>query len=369
MAAYTNYEYMMKTYAEAQTYGGKLESDIKVPVGILTVGVDGYLRNWDAVNTLPIGTQKMMPDVDSRNIGAFLQYDRPIGEDFRLTLGTRFDHNEMKAHDDRTDLYAVYHGTGDREAADSYVGGNVQLLYTPVKMVELFAGFGHVTRPPAPDERYLALRKPMMNPDWVGNPELSPVMNREFDVGIKYLGDLFYGKTTFFYSDVKDYIDIYNVDGPVKSAKSYRNVDATLYGGEMNLNLFFPFDVHLQGGLSYTWAKDESYDKPLSEIPPLQGRVAARYDIETYFAEIEGVFADKQDRVDPDLNEEETDGWGIMNLKTGMKYRGFSIFAGVHNVFDEQYYEHLSYQRDPFRTGIRVPEIGRSFYVNLAYAW
>lgn len=368
-AAYTGYEYMMKTYAEAETYGGKLESDISVPVGILTIGVDGYLRNWDAENTLPIGTQKMMPDVDSRNIGAYLEYDRSIGEGFHLTVGTRFDHNNMEAHDDRTELYALYHGTQDREANDSYLGGNVQILYAPVEKIELFAGFGDVTRPPAPDERYIALSKPLMNPDWVGNPELNPAENREFDVGIKYLGDMFYGKTTFFYSDVKDYINVYEVEGPVKSAKSFRNVDATLYGGEMSLNLFLPFDLHLEGGLSYTWARDDTYDKPLSEIPPLQGRIAARYDVETYFAEIEGVFADDQDRVDPDLNEEETGGWGIMNLKAGMKYKKFSIFAGIHNVFDRQYYEHVSYQRDPFRTGIKVPEIGRSLYVNLAYAW
>jgi iron complex outermembrane receptor protein len=310
-----------------------------------------------------------MPDVDSTSIGAFLEYNRPVGEDFHLTLGTRFDHNEMKANDDRTELYAMYHGTQDRDATDSYTGGNIQILYTPVKMVELFAGFGHVTRLPAPDERYLALRKPMMNPDWVGNPELNPVTNREFDAGIKYLGDMFYGKTTFFYSDVMDFISIYDVEGPVKNAKSFRNVDAILYGGEMSLNLFLPFDLRLEGGLSYTWAKDDTHDKPLPEIPPLQGRIAARYDIEVFFAELEGVFADDQDRVDADLNEEETVGWGIMNVKAGTKYKGFSIFAGIHNVFDRQYYEHLSYQRDPFRTGIKVPEIGRSFYVNFAYAW
>jgi len=154
--------YMMRCYAEAKTFGGKLESDITVHRGRLTAGIDYYLRNWDAENTLPIGKQKMMPDVDSRNIGTYLEYDRPLMDDFRLTLGARFDCTKTKAQDDRTALYSLYHGTRDREETNSYVGGNIQVLYTPVKTIELFGGFGCTTRPPAPDERYIALQKPMM---------------------------------------------------------------------------------------------------------------------------------------------------------------------------------------------------------------
>jgi len=55
-----------------------------------------------------------------------------------------------------------------------------------------------------------------------------------------------------------------------------------------------------------------------------------------------------------------------MDLKLGVKYKKFDIFAGVHNFFDRQYVEHLSYQRDLFRSGIKVPEIGRNFYLNIS---
>ena len=361
--------YMMKTYAEAKTFGGKVESDITLNRGELIVGLDYSIRNWDAKNRLPIGTQKMMPDVDSMNIGTYLEYGRSLGEDFQLTSGTRFDHTKTEAHDDRSALYSLYHDTRDREETDSYGGGNVQILFTPVKKIELFGGFGFVTRPPGPDERYIALDRPETKPDWVGNPELEPVENREFDFGIKYFGGTFFGKTTLFYSDIQDFITVYEIDEPGEGARSFRNIDATLYGYEISLNLFLPFDLHLQGGLSYTRARNETFDKPLPEIPPLQGRIAARHEIETYFTEIEGLFADDQPRVDSDLNEEKTPGWGIMNIKAGMRYKKFDVFAGVHNVFDRQYFEHLSYQRDPFRTGVKVPEIGRNFYMNLAYTW
>jgi len=43
--------------------------------------------------------------------------------------------------------------------------------------------------------------------------------------------------------------------------------------------------------------------------------------------------------------------------------------AGIDNVFDKKYYEYLSYQRDPFATGVKVPEPGRTFYVNVSYTF
>ena len=58
-----------------------------------------------------------------------------------------------------------------------------------------------------------------------------------------------------------------------------------------------------------------------------------------------------------------------MNFKAGMKYKGLSISAGVENVFDRLYLEHLSYQRDPFSSGVKIPEIGRNLYLNLSWTF
>ena len=362
--------YMMRCYAEAKTFGGKLESDIAVYSGRLTSGIDYYFRNWDAENTSPAGTQKMMPDVDLNNIGAFCEYRRPLKKNLKLTIGARVDQSRSKANDDRSDLYNMYCGTRDRKETDSYAGGNIQLTYRMVENIELFAGLGHVTRPPGPDERYIAMKKPSSIPNWVGNPKLDPVKNREFDIGIKYnIGSRVYGKATFYYADIKDFITVCNITGPVKNARSFKNVDAALYGGEASFNLFLPFDLIFESGLSYTWGKDDTSDKPLSEISPLTGRISIRYDIEKYFIDVESIFADDQHRTDSDLNEEKTPGWAIVNFKAGTNYKNLNIFAGIDNIFDKQYVEHLSYQRDPFRTGIKVPEIGRSFYVSIVCKW
>jgi iron complex outermembrane receptor protein len=36
-------------------------------------------------------------------------------------------------------------------------------------------------------------------------------------------------------------------------------------------------------------------------------------------------------------------------------------------VFDARFVEHLSYQRDPFRSGVRVFEPGRNLFVNVDF--
>ncbi|MEP7117935.1 MAG: hypothetical protein ABI880_10155 [Acidobacteriota bacterium] len=62
----------------------------------------------------------------------------------------------------------------------------------------------------------------------------------------------------------------------------------------------------------------------LAETPPLRARLRARVDDGRLFAEVEG----------------------------------------VANLLDSYFVKHLSFQRDPFRSGVRVAEPGRNIFVN-----
>ena len=55
----------------------------------------------------------------------------------------------------------------------------------------------------------------------------------------------------------------------------------------------------------------------LSEIPPANGTVSLRYDRSSVFVEARGVFAATQERVDADLQESPTPGYGTMDLRVG----------------------------------------------------
>ncbi len=371
----------MQSDAESKTYGGRLEANL----GDLTLGFDAYKRNWDVVNfTMMIGTQFALPDVDTENFGIYGEYKRNLSDRLRLVAGLRLDTTKTKADRSKanTNLYFAYKNTRRTSKTDTYPSGNIQLLYELQKDTELFIGLGHSVRVPDAQERYFALRRP--GTDWVGNPELKPSRNTELDLGIKHFTDKALIKATAFYSFVQDYITIHrqnrvnNVPGVMNSqALSYENVDAQFFGGEVDLRLSLTQELFLFGGMSYVQARKETKpeknitSRNVAEIPPLKTRLALRYDKGIYFGEVETILSATQNRVDRDLNEQKTSGYGVVNVKVGGNFRGFTITAGVDNVFDKKYFEHLSYLRNPFAMppSVKVPEPGRTFYINASYTF
>jgi iron complex outermembrane receptor protein len=367
----------MWTDAKSKAYGGRLEANL----GDLTLGFEAYKRNWDAFSSV-MGGQPSIPDVDTESFGLYGEYKRNLSDRLRLVAGLRLDSTKTQADSSKanTNLYFAYKNTRSTSKTDTYPSGNIQLFYELQKGTELLVGLGHSVRVPDPQERYFALRR--MGTDWVGNPELKPSRNTELDLGIKHSTDRALIKATAFYSYVQDYITVHNqnrvnsVPGVMNSqARSYENVNAQFFGGEVDLRLSLTQELFLFGGMSYVQARKETKPEKninssnVAEIPPLKTRIALRYDRGMYFGEVETILSATQNRTDTDLREQKTSGYGVVNVKVGGNFKGFTINAGIDNVFDKRYFEHLSYLRDPFATGVKVPEPGRTFYINVSYTF
>ncbi len=185
-----------------------------------------------------------------------------------------------------------------------------------------------------------------------------------------------------FVSYVQDYITVNNK--PVVNsipmvapsggrAMTYANTNARFWGFELSSTYNLWENLFLLGGASYVEGKKDTKpaigitDKDVAEVSPLKGRLGLRYDTGMWFVEGETVATSTQNKVDSDLREQKTSGWAIVNLKAGVSYKGLNINAGVENLFDKKYFEYLSYVRNPFATGVKVPEPGRSFYVSASY--
>ncbi|MEZ5420620.1 MAG: TonB-dependent receptor [Vicinamibacterales bacterium] len=105
----------------------------------------------------------------------------------------------------------------------------------------------------------------------------------------------------------------------------------------------------------------------LAETPPLRARLRARLDDGRLFAELEGVASSEQTHVDRSLGEASTPAYGLVNLTAGLRRGRVSVAAGIANLLDTYFVEHLSFQRDPFRSGVRVAEPGRNLFVNASW--
>jgi iron complex outermembrane receptor protein len=371
--------YSMGTRAETRTAGGKAEAVF----GGLTFGVEGYERRWDATNEMAgsgYAPQAMVPDVSVRVGGAFAEYTRALGGGVALSGGARLDAARSEADPGRANvvLYEAYQGTRSLTAADTLPAAKVRLAWRRGAW-EIAGGVGHAARAPEATERYLALKR--MGTDWVGNPDLAPSRSTGLDVAAGFTRAGVRLDLGLYASRVSDYITVYDqarrasLPGVMNAmARSFANVDATLSGAELGFSLPIVLGrVFVSGDLSYVRGRQDGdaargiASGPLAEMPPLRGRLAARYDDGRIFGSVEGLFAADQDRVDASLNEARTPGWGVMNAAAGLRQGRLRVTVGLTNVFDRLYVEHLSYQRDPFRSGVRVPEPGRSLFANASF--
>jgi len=156
-------------------------------------------------------------------------------------------------------------------------------------------------------------------------------------------------------------------------ARSYQNADARIAGGEILISYVLNRKIFLSSDLSYVRGTRKVVPErgilteSLAEMPPIRSRTSLRYETSRFFGEIESIFSGPQNNVDSVLGEQRTPGHGIANLKTGLKLKGLAMKLTLGNIFGRTYYESLSYQRDPFRSGARVYEPGRNFFINLSY--
>ena len=344
--------YSMQTDAETMVYGAKVTGALAMGPGTLTAGADYYNRNWDAVNrTVGSGYQDvaMIPDVTTDNVGFHAGYQLPLAGGLALKGGARADLTWIDAGKP----------TNKSDSATSFgtVSGNIQLVWDASEGVELFAGIGSGTRPPDAQELYIN------SPRQQGNPFLDPTRNTEVDLGVKYTAERFFVKASIFNSFFDDYVN----QVPTGTTRSFANIDANIWGAELGSQIALPLNLYLKGALSYTEGRNETDHRPLSEMSPLKGTLALRYDVDDWFVEVAENAAGKRDEVDATLNELPSAGWMTTDVKAGCHYGPFSLYGGVYNLLDKFYYTHLSFLRDPFASGVKVPENGRNVYVTAAY--
>lgn len=133
--------------------------------------------------------------------------------------------------------------------------------------------------------------------------------------------------------------------------------EGTLWGVEAEAELELPAGFSLSGSLAWAWGEEKLDDGsavPLTRIPPLFGRAAARWASPWAgplrgFAELYVLAAGKQDRLSPEdeadarIPEGGTPGWTTLNLRAGVEAAGdLRVTLDARNLLDETYKYHGS---------------------------
>ena len=208
-----------------------------------------------------------------------------------------------------------------------------------------------------------------------------PETTNQFDAGaILRRGPLEFSLSVFV-AAIDDYLLVQS--GIVKpagmtgtrTAVITRNVDAATHGGEASVVWRFAPGWKAESSLAYVRGDNDTDHRPLAQLPPLESRLALAYEQPRWSAGALVRLVADQDRVavnqgnivGQDLGP--SDGFAVASLHASWKPTDRTrLSAGVDNVFDETYAEHISRAGAAvagFAQTTRVNEPGRNLWVQV----
>ncbi|MGB6001592.1 MAG: TonB-dependent copper receptor [Thermoanaerobaculia bacterium] len=387
----------MRVPSTSDTYGGRVSGDREISQSLtLTIGFDYQENRRDALRYASLNPEQvdmlqsvMWPDATLGQGGLMMEGTQLLGNRSRLLLGGRIDRFTAKAEKadvkpagvnrSPNELYDYYYGARATDWSDSELSGLLRFERFLTPRLTFFSGLSRSARAADTTERYLGSNNPEGAKRWVGNPQLDVAKHTQLDLGFSAPGTSSNWSVTGFVDQVDDFIlrdRAHGQQGILQedNATIYRNVEARLIGLELEGSYRPGKKLQLDGVVSWVRGQNRTDDRPLAQIPPLQGRVQLDYGLERWQAA--GIFhwAASQTRVDDDpmtgsgQDYGETPGYGLVDLSGGYEIiTSLSISAGVDNLFDRAYANHLNrgnlFDPDP----VRINEPGRTFWVRLSW--
>jgi iron complex outermembrane receptor protein len=388
---------LMKTEAISETYGGRLAVNLAAASNPLVVGADIQVNNRDADkfrgNTLTTLASYMWPGAKLRQIGMFGEGTADFGGKGRLKAGLRYDHVDFSLDkadlptspsgmmtQTPNDLYRMYYGTGAEKTVDEHnVSGLLRYEYDVTSDATVFAGASRSVRTADATERAMASGSMTASNRWIGNPYLDPEKHHQVDLGLSVARSNWGVDGSVYYDRVEDYIlrdRAHGASGILLAdlATVYRNVSATLAGGEIAAHYRFLDDWRVDSEIALTYGENETDGRPLAQIPPLSGSFGLVYQPEGWSVGGRLDMAAKQTRVDNNMDGTgrdvgETPGYAVLDLYASVDIlQPFELRVGINNVFDKTYANHINKSNSFDVDEVQVNEPGRSFFMRVSAA-
>jgi iron complex outermembrane receptor protein len=320
---------------------------------------------------LPYESLPRLPDAQFDNRGVFGEWTRFLDLQRRLVAGLRIDH--WQARDLRADLAlgrgamstVVPNPTAHSTRSDTLASGFVRIERDASGgRLTMYAGVGSVAR--FPD--YWELFSDREAADSVSAFGIRPERNTQLDAGLLYRADGWNATLAAFAGRVDDYVLIQSGvprTAPTRTAIIARNIDATTVGLEASLGRTFAQHWKADATLAWVRGHNETDGRPLAQQPPLEARLSVTREVERWMAGALLRLVAGQDRVDPgsgniagqDIGP--TGGFAVFALNAAYRWSdALTLSAGVDNLFDRRYAEHLS------RAGAMVPGYLQTSRVN-----
>jgi iron complex outermembrane receptor protein len=298
------------------------------------------------------GHEELIPDSQMNDFGLFALGQLNISSNNQALIGVRYDSRSISSNNISND-YSRFNGSIGIKSnfSNSILRVNLSSGFRAPSLIELFADGVH--------HGSFQYKK--------GNTNLNAETSLQADLSLQINNENSLISFDLFYNNINDYIylnpSLIFADG--YRVYDYLQQDAVLYGGEFHLNKKTNLNwLKYYSSIEYIFG--ETSDKEaLPFISPLTFNQVFNIDFSNdYSLEIDFIAKAKQGRVSN--YEEKTSGYSLLNLsgnwKTTFLENDLNIFWTVNNVFDKEYYDHLSRLKNA-----GIYEMGRNLSIGLKY--
>jgi hemoglobin/transferrin/lactoferrin receptor protein len=324
--------------------------------------------------TNQITGEKPLPEAEYRSIGGFAQDEIKLFENrLKINLGVRIDHIKVTNSNTLNPAYMIVNGVlntspaGQKtiwnatEASDVSWSSNIGAMYTVIKDIDVTLNTARSFRSPSIEERYQYID--LGSYLRIGNPYLNPEQGLFADLGLRVWKNTYRFSGNIFMNSFTDLVIEKSGTYDNKPAYIKTNVGkAVLYGYDFDFMYNFYKSFVVYGLLSYVRGEDTENNLNLPQMPPLNGRLGVRGQIANYLLfDVATLLFNGQDKVA--TGEVPTPGYATFNIGLSStqleiyKYVKCQLFAGIENLLDKAYRNHLSTNR-----GSITIEPGRNFY-------
>jgi iron complex outermembrane recepter protein len=334
---------------------------------------DGVIGAWGEYVDYSVFGTTGNPDSRSWSGSLFIIQEADIGS-LHLETGLRFNHVSGRPQQERVS------GIIGNVRKRNFTGleSSISAIYDFGRGFHLGSTIMHSWRAPSLEELYSEGPHLAAYAFEVGNPNLDPERGLGSEIFGRYNHDRATIELAGYYNYFSNYIHSQNT-GEMRPPRTdlftyqFVGTTATIYGTELSAEYQLVRNLVIDGSISLTIGDrvvtDEEKEitglteseQPLPMIPPFRGNFGLRYSFDSFTFGGRARLSAKQDRLGE--FETPTDSYSVFDLNVQYRFNWgttlHTVSLNALNLFNEEYYNHLSKIKDLF------PEPGRS--VNLLY--
>ncbi|NRD72348.1 TonB-dependent receptor [Shewanella sp. VB17] len=332
--------------------------------------------------------------VKDNTYSAFAQWQQDIGQ-WNWQLGARVKHYQTDAdeveHSMAGSMPAIKtlmdrYNDADRSQSQTGLDLVINGRYQVNEQLSWILGLARKQDSASYQQRYLWV--PMQSTGgladgrtYVGQMDLELETAYQLELGTEFTTDKFSISPRIFFNRIDNYIQGVQSSDPAvimaaqmmgdDNPMQFANVDAQLYGMDVAALYQLADNWKIDMNASYIKGERRDIDDNLYRIAPPKVNLGLNYQNGHWQGRIEGVAVAAQNEVSETQLEATTAGYALMNISAGYNADSWMLKAGVNNLFDTEYEDHLAgYNRvmgGDLASGERMQGIGMNAWVTGEY--